>query len=80
MATLLRDFDDLPNQLEEGKMHGILQQCGRTAYSCFNFGIFFFQLACYNYKELATLKDFGKVCFLRMSWLDSFTLIVEDAN
>ena len=32
MATLPKDFDDAPNQLEEGKIHDILQQCGRMAY------------------------------------------------
>ena len=36
MATLPKDFDDSLNQLEEGKIHDILQQCGRMAYSCFN--------------------------------------------
>ena len=36
MATLPKDFDDSPNQLEEGKIHDIIQQCGRMAYSCFN--------------------------------------------
>ena len=39
MATLQRDFDDSPNQLEEGKIQDILQQCGRMAYSCFNWAI-----------------------------------------
>ncbi|KAM3710186.1 hypothetical protein ACJW31_01G009800 [Castanea mollissima] len=38
-TVLKRDFDDSPNQLEEGKIQDILQQCGRMAYSCFNWAI-----------------------------------------
>ena len=34
-----RDFDDDSNQLEEGKIHDILQQCGKMAYSCFNWTV-----------------------------------------
>ena len=49
MATLPRDFDDSSNQLEEGKIHDILQQCGRMAYSCFNWVV-----TTNNYNELAT--------------------------
>ncbi|KAK7827638.1 hypothetical protein CFP56_030945 [Quercus suber] len=39
MATLPRDFDDFSNQLEEGEIHDTLQQCGRMAYSCFNWTV-----------------------------------------
>ncbi|KAF3961219.1 hypothetical protein CMV_014133 [Castanea mollissima] len=38
-TVLKRDFDDSPNRLEEGKIQDILQQCGRMAYSCFNWAI-----------------------------------------
>ena len=31
MATLPKDFDDSLNQLEEGKIHDLLQQCGKIA-------------------------------------------------